>query len=226
MEQTLFILKPDATIRRHVGALTLDILVRHFKPVAFKEVRVPHDFSEVHYAEHRGKFFYNWLVNFLTIYNVVVVIFEGENVIKETRELLGNTLAHKADPDTIRGKFGIWGGVNIAHASDSADSAKREIKLWKNNFDLIFDERTASDDLGMYLKKWLSKNPPKTKTYEMREICKKYCNDDIERKDAILSLEKIIISELRENNIPYEKEVIRNFVDFVLANVDFSKTSK
>lgn len=131
MEQTLFVLKPDATIRRYVSADVIKTLMKKYKVISFKEVKVPRDFSEIHYAEHRGKFFYDWVVNFLTIYNVVVLVLEGNNVIKGVRELLGKTIAQEAAPNTIRGKYGIWGGVNVAHASDSIESAERNRPMEK-----------------------------------------------------------------------------------------------
>lgn len=186
MDRTLFVLKPDAVIRRYVGAYALKkLLEENFKIIAFKETKITRDFAEVHYAEHKGKFFYNWLIDFITLSNVVVTVVEGENVIKRVREILGSTMAHKADPDTIRGKYGIWGGINVAHASDSPETANREVNLWITNLELKENAEEAMEKVNEYIKRWeIPKQGDHTK--ELRDLCKKFDEKEI----SIESFEK------------------------------------
>jgi len=174
LDRTLFVLKPDAVIRRYVGAYALKTLLNeNFNVVAFKETQISRDFAEIHYAEHKGKFFYDWLIDFITLSNVIVTVIEGENVVKRVRELLGSTMAHKAAPDTIRGRYGIWGGINVAHASDSPETADREVNLWITNLDLEDDGEKATTKTQEYTSRWeTSKQGDHTK--ELRELCKRF----------------------------------------------------
>ena len=131
MERSFVIIKPDGTARRRVSALVLKALLdRGYRLVAFQEMKVPESMAKLHYAVHKEKPFFSWLVDFISAAPVLVMIFEADGVIQGVRDALGATFVQKASPDSLRGKYGIWAGINIAHASDAPETAKDEIKLW------------------------------------------------------------------------------------------------
>ena len=88
------------------------------------------ELAEKHYAEHEGKPFYAGLVNYITSSPVVAAVLEGPAAIAAVRETNGATDPVKATPGSIRGDFGLDKGRNLVHASDSPESAEREIGLW------------------------------------------------------------------------------------------------
>ena len=85
---------------------------------------------EEHYAEHKGKPFFDGLVSFLTSGPVCAMCWEGHNVISIARTMMGVTKPEASAPGTIRGDFGIDVGRNVIHGSANADDAAREIGLW------------------------------------------------------------------------------------------------
>lgn len=131
MERSFVIIKPDGTARRRVSAMVLKALMdRGYKVRAFSEMKVPESLAELHYAVHKEKPFFPWLVDFISSAPVLVMIFEADDVIQGVRDALGATFVQKADSSSLRGKYGIWAGVNIAHASDAPETATKEIALW------------------------------------------------------------------------------------------------
>ncbi len=133
MERSFVIIKPDGTARRRVSALVLKALMdRGYKIRAFREMKVPESLAKLHYAVHEEKPFFSWLVDFISSAPVLALIFEADDVIQGVRDALGATFVQKADPLSLRGKYGIWAGVNIAHASDAPETATKEIELWSN----------------------------------------------------------------------------------------------
>jgi len=131
-ESVLFFLKPDAVARRYVGARTLVRLLETGLLVeGFKTVNASRDFlATQHYGIHKGRFFYEWLVDYVSSGPVMAVLLRGADAVSVVRQLLGATLPAKAGPDTIRGRYGIDGGLNVAHASDSPDNGRLEIEAW------------------------------------------------------------------------------------------------
>ncbi len=105
---------------------------RGYKIRAFREMKVPESLAKLHYAIHEEKPFFSWLVDFISSAPVLTLIFEADDVIQGVRDALGATFVQKADPLSLRGKYGIWAGVNIAHASDAPETAIKEIELWSN----------------------------------------------------------------------------------------------
>ena len=111
-------------MRRHVGSRVFKrLLEEDFSFFGMTEVQISKKLAEEHYKVHKGKSFYPWLIDFIIAGPVIPVIIEGENAIYRVRSLLGSTLVEESDPLSLRGKYGIWGGINIAHASDSIASA-------------------------------------------------------------------------------------------------------
>ena len=85
---------------------------------------------ETHYAEHKGKPFFEKLINFAISGPVCAMIWEGNDIIKTSRKMIGETDPQKAAKGTFRGDFGLNMGRNSVHGSDSTESAEREIGIW------------------------------------------------------------------------------------------------
>ena len=124
--------KPDAVERGLVGEIVARIERKGFTLVAAELRSVGRDLAEEHYAEHREKPFFGELVDFLTRSPVFAMVVEGpaDNTFSLLRKMVGATKVDDAEPGTIRGDFATITTENLVHASDSHDSAAREIKLW------------------------------------------------------------------------------------------------
>lgn len=141
-ETTLIILKPDAVQRGLMGQVLGRFEAKGLTVVGGKFQMVSKKLAEQHYAEHAGKGFYDGLIAFVTGSPVLVLALRGVNAIAVCRTLIGATNGQKADPGTIRGDFGMSGGYNLIHGSDSAESAERELKLWFGDGELVDYEPT------------------------------------------------------------------------------------
>ncbi len=132
MEHTLLILKPDAVQRGLIGEIIGRLEKRGLRIAAMKMLQVTRELAEQHYSEHKGKFFYEPLLKFITSAPVVVMVIAGPNAIAIMRAMMGKTDAKQAAPGTIRGDYGLSNQNNLVHGSDSAESAQREIALFFN----------------------------------------------------------------------------------------------
>ncbi len=130
MEKTFVMLKPDAVQRAIIGEIISRLERKGLKIVAMKMLRVDRELAERHYAEHRGKPFFEGLVSYITSSPVVAMVVEGKDAVKVVRTLVGATNPVEAQPGTIRGDYGLDVGRNVIHASDSKESAEREISLF------------------------------------------------------------------------------------------------
>ena len=130
MEKTLVLIKPDAFGKNHTG----DILRRYedegLKIVAAKVMQMDKKIAAIHYAEHVEKPFYPDLVEFMTSAPLMVLILGGDNAISKVREINGATNPAKAAEGTIRKLYAESVTKNAVHASDSPESAAREIKIF------------------------------------------------------------------------------------------------
>ena len=130
MERTLVLLKPDAVQRGLIGRILARFEAKGLKIVALKMSKFSKPLLRQHYAEHKGKPFFNDLVAFMSSSPACALVLEGHDAVAITRRLMGATSAAKADPGTIRGDFGMSFSNNLVHGSDSTKSAKREIALF------------------------------------------------------------------------------------------------
>jgi len=144
IERSFAMLKPGVTHRRLVGEVISRIERKTLKIIALKMMRLDRDLVERHYAEHKGKVFYEKLVEYMISGPVVAMIIEGEGAIDYLRKLAGATNPAEAQTGTIRGDYAIQTRVNIIHASDSPDSARREIGLFFRE-DEIFPWEDGND---------------------------------------------------------------------------------
>lgn len=130
IEQTLSIIKPDATRRNITGKINARFEESDLRIVAQKRIRLTKEQAEGFYQEHKERPFFNDLVAFMTSGPVVVQILEGENAVAKNREVMGATNPKEAAPGTIRQEFAESIEANSVHGSDSADSAAREINFF------------------------------------------------------------------------------------------------
>jgi nucleoside-diphosphate kinase len=137
-QRTLVLLKPDATRRGLVGEIIGRIERKANWTLAAMELRTLDTATlEKHYGEHIGKPFYEPLMEFMASGPVVALIVEGESVIEGVRALAGKTNPLEAGPGTIRGDFATITRENLIHASDSEESAAREISIFFPGFSLV-----------------------------------------------------------------------------------------
>jgi nucleoside-diphosphate kinase len=129
-ERSLVLIKPDAVRRGLVGeiigrferkGLTVDAMVLRRMDAAL---------ADQHYADHLEKAFYPPLKEFMTSGPLVALVLSGDEVIEVVRAMIGATDGRKAAAGTVRGDFSLSNRENLVHASDSPDSAKRELQLW------------------------------------------------------------------------------------------------
>jgi len=150
MERTFLMVKPDGVVRGFVGEVVSRIEKRSLKIVAMKMVHVDRGLAEKHYAEHRGKPFFESLISYITSAPSVAMVVEGDGAIKVLRNIVGATNPKEAAPGTLRGDLAMETGRNIVHASDSEGSAKREISLFFSSGEILEYER--ADESWVYEK--------------------------------------------------------------------------
>lgn len=130
MEETLVLIKPDGVKRQICG----EILTRYERKgliiKAMKLLQTPKELAQEHYAEHKDKPFFGELVDFITSGPVLAFVLAGKNALTSVRTINGATNPVDATPGSIRGDYALTMDSNVVHASDSVDSAAREIHLW------------------------------------------------------------------------------------------------
>lgn len=133
IERTLVLVKPDGVARGLVGEVLARIERRGWKVVALELRTLDEATAKTHYSEHEGKPFFAGLVEFITSAPLVAAVVEGPDVIATWRTMMGATNPVNAAPGTIRGDFAAIMDHNVAHGSDSPESAAREIALFFPN---------------------------------------------------------------------------------------------
>ena len=140
MQRTLVLLKPDAVQRSLVGNIITRFENAGLKLVAMKMIWIDEDFSKKHYSDHVEKGFYKSLEEFIVVGPIIAIVIEGIKAIEIVRKMVGSTEPKSALPGTIRGDFAHHAyeyadkkGIaikNLIHASDSPESAAKEVALW------------------------------------------------------------------------------------------------
>jgi len=125
--KTFTIIKPNATINNNIGDIIKIIETNGYNIVNMKMVTLTKREAGLFYSEHEGKGFFDELIDFMTSAPIVVMELEKENAVEDFRKLIGNTNPEKAEEGTIRKLYAKNMGENAIHASDSNDSAEREI---------------------------------------------------------------------------------------------------
>ncbi|MFX1275547.1 MAG: nucleoside-diphosphate kinase [Promethearchaeota archaeon] len=134
LTRTFVMIKPDGVRRNLVGKIIGRFEEAGIKLITMQMLSVSRKMAEKHYAEHEGKEFYKRLLNFITSGPSIAMVLEGSNVVPEVRKMVGATNPAEAESGTIRGDFREEPlkstTENMIHASDSDQSANREIKLF------------------------------------------------------------------------------------------------
>jgi nucleoside-diphosphate kinase len=145
MERTYLMIKPDGVQRNLVGEIIARFEKKGFKIAGMKLIKLTREIAEKHYAEHIGKGFFEGLVEYITSGPVVAIALEGNGVVAAVRTMNGATNPANAAPGTIRGGFAIEVGRNVVHASDSVESAERELAIYFTAAELLsFDKNVDS----------------------------------------------------------------------------------
>jgi len=137
IEQTLSIIKPDATKRSITGKINAKIEDAGLKIVAQKRIKLSKQQAEAFYGVHSEKPFFSDLVNFITSGPVVVQVLESDNAITKYREIMGATNPKEAKPGSIRAEFAESIEANSVHGSDSFENAKIEIEFFFNKDEIV-----------------------------------------------------------------------------------------
>ncbi|RAU07455.1 nucleoside-diphosphate kinase [Bacillus pumilus] len=144
MDKTFLMVKPDGVERRLIGEIVSRFEKKGLQLVGAKLMSIPKEVAETHYGEHKEKPFFGELVDFITSGPVFAMVWQGEQVVDVTRQIIGKTNPKEALPGTIRGDYGLKVGKNIIHGSDSPESAEREINLFFKQEELTNWDQTIS----------------------------------------------------------------------------------
>jgi len=144
-ERTFIMIKPDGVHRGIVGEIIKRFENKGFKLVAMKFMQSSVEHLEKHYADLAKKPFFPGLVKYMASGPVVAMVWEGLNVVKTGRVMLGETNPADSKPGTIRGDYAVQVGRNICHGSDAVESANHEIALWFKPEELVSWEPAQKD---------------------------------------------------------------------------------
>jgi nucleoside-diphosphate kinase len=137
MERTLVLVKPDGVQRGLVGEVIARLERRGLRLVGAKFMQVSTELAETHYGIHKGKPFYEGLIQYITSAPVMAMAWEGPNAVAAVRQTLGATRPTEAAPGTIRHDFALEVGRNLTHGSDSPENGLAEISLWFREAELV-----------------------------------------------------------------------------------------
>ncbi len=137
MERTLIIAKPDAVQRGLTGEIIRRFEARGLRIIGMKFMQVSKELAEKHYDIHRGKPFFEGLVQYIVSSPVVVIALEGTNAVAAARQTIGSTKPHEAAAGTIRGDFALEIGRNLVHGSDSVENGQIEVANFFSENELV-----------------------------------------------------------------------------------------
>lgn len=145
MERTFVLAKPDAVQRGLIGEIIVRLEKRGLKLVGAKFLAVSRSLAEEHYAVHKGKPFYEGLINYITSAPVMAMVWEGPQAIAAVRQTMGATRPVEASPGSLRHDYGLSVGRNLTHASDGLETAEAEIALWFTEDELVNWQRPVDE---------------------------------------------------------------------------------
>lgn len=130
IERTLLIIKPDGVARGLVGEILVRVERKGYRIERMEGKVIDRELAAQHYREHKGKSFYDELLDYITEGLAILAVIKGENAIENLRVIMGATDPLDATPGSIRGAYATSVTRNLVHGSDSAESAVREINLF------------------------------------------------------------------------------------------------
>lgn len=137
IENTLSIIKPDATDRNLTGAINSKLEKAGLKIIAQKRLKLSREMAQKFYEVHKERPFYNDLVDFMISGPVVVQVLSGENAVMLNRDVMGATNPSEAEDGTIRKEFALSIEANSVHGSDSLENAKNEISFFFSGIEIV-----------------------------------------------------------------------------------------
>ena len=146
-ERTYIMVKPDGVQRGLVGNIISRFEKRGYQLCGLKMRTASKELLEEHYGDLKSKPFFPGLINFMMSGPVVSMIWQGKDVVKQGRAMLGETDPLKSKPGSIRGDYCIDMGKNVCHGSDSVETANDEIKLWFKDDEVMNYNLTAYKDI-------------------------------------------------------------------------------
>ncbi|MGR3176560.1 MAG: nucleoside-diphosphate kinase [Candidatus Anammoxibacter sp.] len=139
MQLALIIIKPDGVQRKLMGKIISRLEEKGLLIAGLKMMVISKELANEHYADHKGKGFYEALIKYMTSGPVVVMALKGQNTFKVVRKLMGSTFGQEAEPGTIRGDYAISNRFNLIHCSDSLEAAEKEIGLFFKEEELLYN---------------------------------------------------------------------------------------
>lgn len=130
MDKTLLIIKPDAVKKNLIGKILMQVMDAGFKIIGMKMLWLDKEQGGKFYQIHRGKDFYDWLVNFISSGPIVVACLHADDAPAKLRGVVGATDPKKAAPNTVRNLYGSSVGENVVHASAPDENPQREIDFF------------------------------------------------------------------------------------------------
>lgn len=137
MERCFVMLKPGVINRRIIGEIISRLEKKGLSLVAMKMMQISDDLAGKHYAEHKEKSFFTDLTTYITSGPVIAMVWQADNCVQLVRKLVGATKVEESQPGTIRGDYSLHTPHNVIHASDSNESAEREINLFFSKDEII-----------------------------------------------------------------------------------------
>jgi nucleoside-diphosphate kinase len=137
MERTLVLVKPDGVQRGLIGDVIRRLEHRGLRLVAAKFMQVSQVLAETHYAIHKGKPFYDSLIEYITSAPVMAMVWEGPLAVAAVRQTMGSTRPTEAAPGSVRHDFALEIGRNLTHASDTVENSEKEVALWFKPGELV-----------------------------------------------------------------------------------------
>jgi nucleoside-diphosphate kinase len=144
-QRTLVLIKPDGVQRGLIGEIISRLEHRGLMLIAMNYRQVTRDFAEKHYGMHDGKPFFIGLVKYITSSPLVAMVWEGTEAVSAVRQTVGATNPLEASPGTIRHDLALLTSRNLIHASDSIETAEKEIAMWFDTDEIFPWERPHED---------------------------------------------------------------------------------
>ena len=138
IENTLSIIKPDATKRNITGSINAKFEEAGLNIIAQKRLQMNKDMAQKFYEIHKDRPFFNDLVDFMISGPVIAQVLRGENAVKSNRDIMGATNPKEAEKGTIRNEFAESIEANSVHGSDSIENAKSEIAFFFAEIELLY----------------------------------------------------------------------------------------
>jgi len=148
MEKSMVLIKPDAIQRELAGEIIARLEKKGLKIVAMKMLQMDKALAHRHYAIHKGKAFFDGLVDFITSGPIIARVFQGKSAVAVIRRAMGETDPAKASAGTIRGSFGLDIEHNLIHGSDSVENAAKEIGIFFSAEEILDYHKDADKWIG------------------------------------------------------------------------------